>query len=297
MERSVDYDLHEFRQKKKGDPEENKTGKSGIGSIFLMQLIVCLITAILLLFTNILFPDAIKNVKVFYETQIKRDKGITPDISNAFRDVLGFLTSSSNSSEAPESSGLNSDSSSVSTTGKSGTESTNLSGSSVSMGAGGEETPIIMPCESAGLVVPDITPIQTDYVIPVHGKISSDYGYRLHPITGMPDFHKGIDVPAEEGTEIAAFQKGIVIQAQHSESFGNFVAVEHENGIVTRYGHCSKLNVKVGDAVEAGDTVGFVGSTGYSTGNHCHFDLSVNGVFIDPLKVIPSYQKSGYVTV
>ena len=75
------------------------------------------------------------------------------------------------------------------------------------------------------------------------------------------------------------------------------MAVEHENGVVTRYGHCSKLNVKVGDAVEAGDTVGFVGNTGYSMGNHCHFDLSVNGVFIDPLKVIPSYRKAGYVTV
>ncbi len=311
MERPIDYDFHEFRKKKKEDPEGQEERRGGIGNVFLIQLVIGLVTAILLLFANVLFPDALKEAKNFYETQVKGDLGITQDISNVFQDVTDFLTASSGdsasgASSSPENSSGSGSSSSNSDDDESGSsvsstvglESSNpSSASAMAMGMGGEENPLPLSRESAGLAAPDTEPLKTDYVIPIHGKISSGYGYRLHPITGLPDFHKGIDIPADEGTEISAFRSGTVIQAQSSVSFGNFVAIQHENGVITRYGHCSRLNVKVGDMVEAGDVIGFVGNTGYSTGSHCHFDISVNGVFVNPLKVIPSHQEAGYVAV
>ena len=310
MERPIDYDFYEFRKKKKEDPEGQEKQRGGIGSVFLIQLVICLVTAILLLFANILFPDALIEIKSFYEIQVKGDLGITQKISNIFQDVTDFLTASSgdsasgtsflseNSSSSGSSSSNSDDESGSSMSSTVGLESSNpSSASAMVMGMGGEENPLPLSRESAGLAAPDTEPLKTDYVIPIHGKISSEYGYRLHPITGLPDFHKGIDIPADEGTEISAFRSGTVIQAQSSVSFGNFVAIQHENEVITRYGHCSRLNVKVGDIVEAGDIIGFVGNTGYSTGSHCHFDISVNGVFVNPLKVIPSHQEAGYVAV
>ncbi len=312
MEHQTDYDFHEFRGKKKEDPEREGGRRTGAGSLFLAQLIICLITAILLLFANVLFPEPIKELRRFYEMQVRDDAGITQDVSNLFHNVAEFLTApagddssspssgtsvgSSDSDPFSADAGASDDSSGISSTSKPD-DSDPSSAPTTAMGMGGEENPLPLSHESAGLGEIDTEPLKTDYVLPISGKISSGHGYRIHPITGLPDFHKGIDVPAEEGTEIAAFRSGTVIQAQSSVSFGNFVAIRHEDGVITRYGHCSKLNVEVGDAVEAGDIVGYVGNTGYSTGNHCHFDISVNGVFIDPLKVIPGHLEDGYAAI
>ena len=310
MEHPIDYDFQDFRKRKKDELDGPDERKGGVGNVFLAQLIVVLVTAIILLFANILFPDTIGEMKNFYIKQIKNDAGITQDVTNVFNSVSNFLTAStgddsrnSSSSSTSGSGSSQTDSDSSSSSNSSSSDSSVTSGSSgsapqtMAMGMGGEENPLPLFQESAGLAEPDPEPLKTDYVVPLHGILSSSYGYRIHPITGIPDFHKGIDVPADEGTPIAAFKSGTVIQAQGSVSFGNFVSIQHEGGAISRYGHCSKLNVKVGDTVEAGDIIGFVGNTGYSTGNHCHFDLSVNGVFVNPLKVIPTHQEAGYAAV
>lgn len=322
MEHPIDY--HEFRKKKSDKLEPDPGRQGGIGNLFLAQVIVVLLTAIILLFINIGSPEGLQGLKEFFKTQVQGDKGITQTVAEVFNGFTDFLTASSSdsgsaaagasasnfsSAASGESSSVDSqNSSSASNSSSSGSsemssESTNSSislppgTSSLAMGMGGEENPLPLFRESAGLSEMDLTPLQTDFVVPLHGLISCGYGYRSHPITGLPDFHKGIDIPAEEGTPIAAFRDGTVIQAQASVSFGNFVAIQHDDNTITRYGHCSSLNVAVGDQVKAGDTIGFVGNTGYSTGNHCHFDISVGGVFIDPLKVLPSHVETGYVTV
>lgn len=301
MEHQIDY--HEFRRKKDDEFDAGKPRKGGIGNLFLGQLIVCLLTAIILLFINIGAPDALQGLKDFFKNQVQGDKGITQTVTDALHGMTNFLTSSSGS-ESGSSAGTSnssSDSGSSLSDGASGSSDSSLSlpsgVSSLAMGMGGEENPLPLFRESVGLSEVDLTPLQTDYIVPIHGKISSGYGYRTHPTTGLPDFHKGIDVPAEAGTPIGAFRDGTVIQAQWSESFGYFVSVQHDDNTITRYGHCSSLNVKVGDVVKTGDTVGFVGDTGYSTGNHCHFDISVAGVFVDPLKVLPTHMEAGYAAV
>lgn len=309
MEHPIDY--HEFRKKKNEEFEPNVNKKGGIGNLFLVQIIVVLLTAILLLFVNIGYPEGMQGLKEFFKTQVQGDEGITQAVTDVFQEFTEFLTSStsdsSNGRSGSESSasldsslssqGTSSESMSSTSSGSDSSIALSSGTSTLAMGMGGEENPLPLFRESANLAQVDLTPLQTDFVVPLHGYISSGYGYRNHPITGLPDFHKGIDIPAEEGTPISAFRGGTVIQAQTSVSFGNFVAIQHDDNTITRYGHCSSLNVAVGDEVKTGDTIGFVGNTGYSTGNHCHFDISVGGVFIDPLKVLPSHVETGYVAV
>lgn len=119
------------------------------------------------------------------------------------------------------------------------------------------------------------------------GHITSPYGERINPITGEKLVHFGIDLAAQEGTDIVAAQHGKVI-ATHEElggfdSYGNYIILAHDDGTASLYAHCSRLIVKLGDRVKKGEKIAEVGSTGYATGPHCHFEFRVNGDAIDPI--------------
>ncbi len=112
---------------------------------------------------------------------------------------------------------------------------------------------------------------------PVNGRLTSPYGYRIHPILKKKKFHSGIDLAASSGTPIKAANDGVVIKSGWSSGYGNTVIIDHGGGITTLYAHASKLLCKVGDRVTRGQTVAKVGSTGMSTGPHLHFEVRVNG--------------------
>ncbi len=112
--------------------------------------------------------------------------------------------------------------------------------------------------------------------------IVSDYGMRLHPIHGDNRMHHGIDLDADAGTPISTISDGIVTFAGERGGYGNLVIVDHGGGFETRYAHQEQLTVMEGDLLRAGDTIGFVGSTGNSTGPHLHFEVRKDGVSIDP---------------
>ena len=120
---------------------------------------------------------------------------------------------------------------------------------------------------------------------PVQGRISSDYGYRQ--IFGGLNFHRGVDIPAPMGTAVHAAADGTVIFAGVKGSYGNLVIIDHGNGFETLYGHNSGFLVKAGDVVKRGQTIAAVGSTGRSTGPHCHFEVHLNGELVDPLMYLP----------
>jgi murein DD-endopeptidase MepM/ murein hydrolase activator NlpD len=121
---------------------------------------------------------------------------------------------------------------------------------------------------------------------PIRGSIDSPFGWRIHPITWTKRLHTGIDIDGWYGQEIKAAKAGIVILAGVKGGYGNSVMIDHQNGWVTLYAHQQSLNVQVGQYVTTATTIGWVGSTGDSTGPHLHFELRVNGIPTDPMRYL-----------
>lgn len=122
-------------------------------------------------------------------------------------------------------------------------------------------------------------PVPLDYT-----KVTSGFAWRTSPITGRKELHNGIDIPAPLGTSVYAANTGTVVIATWHYSYGNYIMIDHGGGIMTLYAHNSQLLVSVGDKVTKGQVIAKVGSTGDSTGNHCHFSVRKNGAFIDPMQ-------------
>ena len=119
--------------------------------------------------------------------------------------------------------------------------------------------------------------------LPGRTRISSYFGMRTHPITGVYKLHTGVDIPASKGETIECANYGTVTRATYSTAYGNYVMVDHGGGYVTLYAHMSKCVVKKGQEVSKGQKLGEVGSTGYSTGNHLHFEIIKDGNYKNPL--------------
>ncbi|MCG9478736.1 MAG: peptidoglycan DD-metalloendopeptidase family protein [Actinomycetia bacterium] len=118
---------------------------------------------------------------------------------------------------------------------------------------------------------------------PVAGRISSGFGYRVHPIFGTRRFHSGLDLAAPYGTPIIAADGGQVVQAGYFGGYGNSIMIYHGGGYATWYAHMSGFNVSNGQMVQRGQVIGFVGSTGWSTGPHLHFEVRINGNAQNPM--------------
>lgn len=118
------------------------------------------------------------------------------------------------------------------------------------------------------------------------GRITDYFGYRKDPFTGRKKYHEGIDIGVDTGTKIRAAADGTVIMSEYTRGYGRAVKIKHANGLVTVYGHCSKLLASVGDKVKKGDVVANVGSSGRSTGPHLHFEVQLYGTAVDPLKYL-----------
>ena len=118
-------------------------------------------------------------------------------------------------------------------------------------------------------------------------RISSVFGYRVHPITGVRTKHMGVDIPGRLNTPVYAARKGKVIFAGYSGGYGNLVIVRHDKGYTTYYGHLNSITTRVGSTVGVGVMIGRMGSTGRSTGSHLHFEVRRNGVALNPADFIP----------
>ena len=137
--------------------------------------------------------------------------------------------------------------------------------------------------------------ISPDYIggdmrwpVPGYSRITSNFGMRVHPITGVYKLHTGVDISAPEGTNFIAAADGVVVQAYYNSAYGNMVMIDHGGGVVTLYAHGSSIEVSVGDTVKQGQTVLKVGHTGYATGPHAHFEIRVNGEYKNPLNYVSS---------
>lgn len=126
----------------------------------------------------------------------------------------------------------------------------------------------------------------TPSIWPVHGWLSAGFGLRPDPFTGDSDFHPGLDISADRGTPVYVTASGTIELASPSGDYGNLVVVNHGFGLVTRYGHLSRFAVQVGDKVERGDVIGYVGATGRATGAHLHYEVLANGRLLNPLQLL-----------
>ena len=126
----------------------------------------------------------------------------------------------------------------------------------------------------------------TLFVYPVKGGLSSDYGWRIHPISGKKHFHNGIDITNFMGTPVRAAMAGRVVKIGVNNIYGKFLIIQHDGGFQTFYGHLNRITTASGAWVNQGQKVGEMGNTGYSTGPHLHFSIYRNGETVNPMKYL-----------
>ena len=138
---------------------------------------------------------------------------------------------------------------------------------------------LLMDDRLARKTIPTTMPVEAGYY-------SSNYGYRLDPITGRSTFHTGVDIIASPGTPVMAAAGGVVSAVEFLPEYGNIVDVDHDNGLTTRYAHLTRSLVKVGDVVMKGQKIALVGATGRVTGPHLHFEVREKGIPLNPNKFL-----------
>jgi murein DD-endopeptidase MepM/ murein hydrolase activator NlpD len=126
----------------------------------------------------------------------------------------------------------------------------------------------------------------TPSIWPAHGWLTGTFGGRSDPFTGEPGYHQGIDISTEKGDPVVAAADGSVESATYSGDYGNLIVLVHGFGLSTRYGHLSAFAVQPGQQVRRGDVIGYVGSTGRSTGAHLHYEILASGAPMDPLQLL-----------
>ncbi len=162
------------------------------------------------------------------------------------------------------------------------------------LNSGGPETPDDSDSEDSALdnqirqvqasMIPENVPSMWAHL----GKINNEFGFRRNPFGGRSyEFHAGMDIDGERGDLVVAPGNGKVIKAAWSGGYGNMIEIDHGNGLTTRYGHLSKIDVAAGDIVTRGQLIGYVGSTGRSTGPHLHFEFRLNERSINPRHFLP----------
>lgn len=124
------------------------------------------------------------------------------------------------------------------------------------------------------------------FIYPISGRLTSRFGWRNDPFTGVKTFHTGIDLAAPIGTRIKATLDGTVATTGYSAVYGNYAIISHDDGYQSLYGHMSRIAVKRGQSVTQGSIIGYVGNTGYSTGSHVHFSVYKKGKMVDPLTLL-----------
>jgi len=126
----------------------------------------------------------------------------------------------------------------------------------------------------------------TPSIWPAHGWLTGTFGGRSDPFTGERGFHQGLDISTAQGQPVYATADGIVESASYTGDYGNLIVLKHDFGLSTRYGHLRSYNVVAGSSVKRGDTIGYVGSTGRSTGAHLHYEILANGQLMNPLRLL-----------
>lgn len=267
-----------MKKKKKSKKPEGQKPKFEIGSLMFAQLASALIILIILLFIRLLHTPTFKGIMTEYNNYFGKDI----PLSVLANDVLGSFSS------APENQNKNAEKETEPTTEPIAESKTDFDEDIPD----DEEKEIATQkatekIESVSVTKQGVTGKINEMELPIKkGKLTSEFGYRVSPITGEYGLHDGVDLAAPMGTDIYAALDGTVIASVEDEEIGYYIKIDHGNGVVTAYGHCSKLIAKEGDKVKKGDVIALIGSTGRSTGPHTHFEVRIDGTKINPAWVV-----------
>lgn len=239
-------------------PAKKQRTDEKINKVVLVQVIVCVFFILLVYATGKFSPSAFEFIKNEYERIMSVDMGA----KELFDSAKGAAQSVMNNVTVPA---------------EDVTEAEETAN-----GEGGED----IEKESSAVAVMASLGENKNIVTPLHGRITSCYGYRTNPISGKYGLHTGVDIAADQGSTIVAAYNGVVTDTGYGEKKGNFVLMQHTDGKQTLYCHCSEILVEEGSVIRAGEAIALVGSTGWSTGPHLHFEIRLNGSSVDPLNFI-----------
>lgn len=258
-------DLNEMRERRKSKKNEKKVDH--VAKVIVTQFLLCAVIVGFIFALSKSGSNSFDLLKSYYEKYTQKDMSvgeIWADVKSVAKSVVKSDTSDSSSQ----------------------TNSSNEIDSNSSLGMGGDDVAVYSPTSNT-LFSPFMT--SSTICTPVSGTISSPFGYRVNPITGIWSFHSGLDIAAGMNEKIKAAYYGTVTQTGYDGASGNYVVLSHGDGLVTKYLHCSKILVKENTVVRKGETIALVGSTGNSTGPHLHFTIEINGKKVNPLYVLESH--------
>lgn len=258
--------MDEVKTKPTEGEEQHKTAERKISptnTVMLVQAVVCIVAVVFVFLLGKLSPKTFEYIKNEYDRimSVDMDAG---EMAESAKKI------------AEKANGSVSEQSAVKQ------EDTEIKDTSVKSASDGEVVAVMSKFRS-----------DEEITVPVHGEISSEYGNRTNPVTGEYLMHSGVDIAADQGTEIRAAYSGIVSEVGSNSVGGNYISLVHKDGSETLYCHCSKIIAEKGAVIRAGETIALVGSTGRSTGPHLHFELTVDGNTVDPLIYLP--HKNGAV--
>lgn len=265
-------------------PASKRGGKSAPTGfqVVAVQSIACVVVILIVLLMRMVGGSAFNQLRSSFNESMRKN-AVAAALAAWFGDKPGKSTSS-NSSDISDSSG-----GAGTATAPPGAASVSDNSSTVAA-MGGMAVPV---GERKVLYAPEGATFATLHVnfcpkMPLpSGKITSYFGYRDNPTKEGIGFHMGMDIGAAEGTPISAMYYGTVSETGVSRSYGNYIKLDHGNGLEILFAHCSQVLAEEGSVLRAGETVAAVGSTGDSTGNHLHVEVRLNGIAYDPSALIP----------
>lgn len=260
------------RERTRAKDEKAEKGRSSrkdyLVRVVAAQLAVCivlLVGAFLIVRTN---PDAQKALRDAFDQMLSEDWTLQ-DAAAAFRQIGAFVFAPADAwpgADGQEAQTAQSAANTQAADGMGGVDETLFEGVKAPV-----DGATFAPCV-----------VSVPVVRPVEGRVTSAFGYRIHPITNKLGFHRGMDIAAGEGTRIAAAYPGKVQEVGFSEGDGNYIKIAHANGLETTYCHCSEILAQEGVVVRAGETIALVGATGMATGPHLHIEVRLGGVLHNP---------------
>lgn len=263
----MDNNFYEYRRESRPRRTEEKP-KNIMTKIIAVQLVLSLLISGILFAVSRNDSDLSQGIKSFYAGICEKDMTVS-QILDVFKNVAQVTFSPT--AEWEKDFSPNKDDSTEQTTDETAAGET----TTTQTGEKADFSPVF-------LTVNFQNPIESN-------NITSLFGYRVSPITNEYSLHTGLDIVAPENTEIYSAYDGIVVKAENNEINGNYIVIKHSNALKTTYNHCNKLLVREGETVKKGEKIALVGATGYATGNHLHFEVILNGKYINPLWVL-SYE-------